>query len=52
MDFIQVPSTFVASTTQFMGSMFTSLSAPITLILGVLLGAFVIEILIGAFRSK
>jgi hypothetical protein len=48
---IPLPANFVASTTAFIGQIFTDLGPYITLVIAVLLGLLVIEILINAFRK-
>jgi hypothetical protein len=47
---ITLPANFVASTTQVMSQLFTDLSGPIILILGVVIGALVIEIIFSIIR--
>jgi len=45
------PPNFVASTTEFMGQLISSVSGITTLIIGVLLTAVVLEIIIGILRK-
>jgi hypothetical protein len=48
---ITLPGGFNATIASYMGQLFTDLSAPISLIIGVLLGLLVIEVILGIFRK-
>lgn len=48
---ITLPEGFVGNITATMSSLFTDLSGYITLILGVVLGAIIIDVVIGAIRK-
>jgi hypothetical protein len=48
---ITLPNGFVADITATMSTLFTDLSGYITLILGVVLGAIIIDVVIGAIRK-
>jgi len=48
---ITLPNGFVGSITSTMSDLFTDLSPYVTLILGVVLGAIIIEVVIGAIRK-
>jgi len=48
---INLPEGFVGNITATMSSLFTDLSGYITLILGVVLGAIIIDVVIGAIRK-
>jgi len=48
---IQLPEGFVSNILESAGGIFTTFSGVITLIVGVLLAALVIEIIIGALRK-
>jgi hypothetical protein len=48
---IELPSTFVASTTGFVSELFGDISPVITLIIGVLLAGLLIEIIVGSMRK-
>jgi hypothetical protein len=49
---ITLPNNFVASTTGVMSDLFSDLSPVIYLLIGVLLGALVLDIVIGALHRK
>jgi hypothetical protein len=49
---INIPANFTTSTTAVMYQIFTDLSAPIILIIGVLVATIVVEIIIGALRHR
>jgi len=47
-----LPTNFIASTTEILGDFMSGLSPYLFLIIGVLIGAVVIEIIIGAIRGR
>jgi len=49
---IALPGNFVASTTASMADLFTDFSPLLTLIIGILLGAVVIDLIINAIRHR
>ena len=48
---ILIPDNFVASTTQYIGQIFSDFSGLISLIVGILLGLLVLEIVVGIIKK-